>query len=553
MKQIVEVAEEIGIGRDELELYGSFKAKVKLSVLERIKSKPQGRYIIVTAITPTPFGEGKTVTTIGLAMALSRIGKSAIATLRQPSLGPVFGIKGGATGGGLSQVMPLEEINLHFTGDTHAVGVAHNLLCAILDNSLWHSNKLDIDEKSILLNRVVDVSDRVLRNIIIRNSKFERESGFDITPASEVMAILALSISLRDMRERLGKIIVGETRNKKPVTAEDLKAAGAMAILLKDAIKPNLAQTTEGTPVFIHTGPFGNIAHGSSSCIADMIATCLAQYTVTESGFGADLGFEKFIDIKCRQSRLVPDAAVIVCTVRAMKIHSGKYEGVPRKSLLSELSKKDLDATISGCKNLVSMLKIVSLTKIPSIVAINRFEQDSDEEIDAIKKIAKDAGASGVEISEVYTKGSQGGVSLARAVISAIDKNLKTNGSRFNFIYPLSMSIKEKIETLAKKCYGAKDVMYSPLALEKIKLFTEWKLDKLPICMAKTQLSLSHDPKMKGSPEGFTFPIQDIRVSQGAGFIVPISGEIKLMPGLPENPRAAQMEIDEKGNIEGLS
>jgi len=552
MKPILEIAEEMGLKEEELDLYGRYKAKVSLSVLDRLKDKPDGKYITVTAITPTPLGEGKTVTNVGLAMALNKIGKNAINTLREPSMGPVFGIKGGAAGGGYSQVVPMEDINLHFTGDIHAVGAANNLLAAFLDTHLLKGNKLNIDPLTITWNRVVDISDRALREIVVglggRANGIPRQTGYDITVASEVMAILSLSLNLFDLRERLGKIIVANTYDKKIVTAEDLKCAGAMAVLLKEALKPNLIQTLENTPCFMHTGPFANIAHGNNSILEDKIALKLADYVVTESGFGADCGAEKLFDIKCRQGNLAPNAVVLTCSVRALKMHGGGITLTPGHKVDKEaMGKENVEAVEKGCENLEKQIENLKLFGIPVVVAINKFDTDTKNEIEAVKEKAKNAGAEKAVISEVWAKGGEGGAELAEAVVEACEKK---NG--FHFLYPLDIPIKEKIETIATKVYGADGVEYSSLAERKIKLFTQWGLDKLPICMAKTHLSLSHDPNLKGRPRGFKVPIRDVRPSAGAGFLYPLCGEMRTMPGLPSHPAGMDVDIDEEGKTVGL-
>ncbi len=551
IRPIAEIAERLGILPDELEFYGKFKAKVDLKIRDRIQNRPKGKYVDVTAITPTPLGEGKTVTTIGLSQALAKIGKRVITCLRQPSLGPVFGIKGGAAGGGYAQVIPMEDFNLHLTGDVHAVGLAHNLLAAFLDNSLYHKNPLNINPYSITWPRVVDVSDRALRKVIIglggKEDGVPRESSFDITVASEVMAILALTTDLFDLRKRLGKIVVAATKDGNPVTADDLKAAGAMAVLLKDAIKPTLMQTLEHTPCFVHAGPFANIAHGNSSVIADLIGIHLAEYLVTESGFGADCGAEKFFNIKCRVSGLTPDAVVIVCSVRALKMHSGRFRVVPGRPLPEKLLKEDPNAVLEGAANLTKHIENVRLFGIPVVVAINRFPTDFDSEIAAIHQAALAAGADDAVESNVWAKGGEGGRRLAEAVVAASAKP-----SQFRFLYPLEASIKEKIETIATKIYGAERVEYSPLAEEKINHYTNLGYANLPICMAKTHLSLSHDPKLKGRPTGFSLPIRDIRLAAGAGFLYPLCGEMRTMPGLPSEPAGTKVDIDQAGNVVGL-
>ncbi|MDA8218248.1 MAG: formate--tetrahydrofolate ligase [Dehalococcoidales bacterium] len=551
MKPIAAIAEELGLTDDEIELYGKYKAKVSLDVRERLKDKPNGKYIDVTAITPTPLGEGKTVTTIGLSMALNRIGKKTVTCIRQPSLGPVFGIKGGAAGGGYSQVVPMEDFNLHLTGDTHAVSMAHNLLAAFVDNHIMHGNSLDIDPFSITWPRVLDISDRSLRRIVIglggKDNGVPRESGFDIAVASEVMAILALTTGLRDLRERLGRIVIGFSKSGKPITADDLHAAGAMTVLMRDAIKPNLLQTLEHTPCFVHAGPFANIAHGNNSIVADQIALKLGDYVVTESGFGADMGAEKFMDIKCRYSGLTPNCVVIVATVRALKMHSGRFKVVAGKPLDPGLVQENLLAVADGCANLEKQVENMKQFGVPVVVALNRFTADTSKEIELVQKRAVEAGAEGAYVSEVWAKGGAGGEELARAVAKAADKP-----SNFQFLYPLDASIKEKIEAIATKIYGADGVDYLPAAEQKIRLYTKTGYDKLPICMAKTHLSLSHDQNLKGRPRGFRVPIRDIRASMGAGFLYPLLGEMRTMPGLPSVPAGNVVDIDEEGRTLGL-
>lgn len=552
MKDIREIADSIGLDEKLLELYGNYKAKVSLDVIEDFKDRPNGKYIDVTAITPTPLGEGKTVTTIGLSMALNKIGKKTITCIRQPSLGPVFGIKGGAAGGGYSQVIPMEDFNLHLTGDIHAVSIAHNLLAAFLDTHIMKGNELNIDPFSITLNRVVDVSDRALRNIVIglggALNGIPRETGYDISVASEVMAILALTTSLKDLRQRLAGMVVGSTFEGKAVTAEDLKAAGAMTVLLKDAIKPNLLQTIEHTPCFVHAGPFANIAHGNSSVLADQVAIKLGEYIVTESGFGADCGAEKFMNIKCRYSGLKPDAVVIVATIRALKMHGGGFEFIPGQGVDKELmEKQNVEAVEKGCENLEKMIENMKLFGVPVVVAVNHFESDTAEEIEVVREKAKAAGAEDAVISKVWLNGGDGGTELAEAVVKAAEKP-----SEFKFLYPLDWSIKKKIETIATKIYGADGVDYAPEAEKKIDLYTKQGFDKLPMCMAKTHLSLSHDPNLKGRPTGFTVPIRDVRASVGAGFLYPLLGQMRTMPGLPKVPAGTKVDIDDDGNIVGL-
>ena len=551
MKPIVEIAESLGLSPDDIDLYGKYKAKVSLEVLKNLSEKPQGKYIDVTAITPTPLGEGKTVTTIGLSQALNKIGKKSIVCIRQPSLGPVFGIKGGAAGGGYSQVVPMEDFNLHLTGDTHAVATAHNLLAAFIDNHLHHGNKLNIDPFTISWPRVVDISDRALRKIVIglggKTNGVPRESSFDIAVASEVMAILALTTDIFDLRARLGRIVIGYDNNKKPVTAEDLHCAGAMTVLMKEAIKPNLLQTLENTPCFVHAGPFANIAHGNSSIIADQIALRLSDYVVTESGFGADCGMEKFMDIKCRYSGLIPNCVVMVTSVRALKMHSGKYKVVAGKPLDTGLTCEDIEAVEKGAENMVKQIENARLFGVPVVVAINLFASDTDREVETVGKIALENGAFAVEVSEVWEKGGEGGKDLAEAVVRACNEP-----QNFHFLYPLDIPIKEKIEIIATQIYGADGVTYEPKAEAGIKRFTELGWDKLPICMAKTHLSLSHDPNLKGRPRGFKVPVRDIRPSIGAGFLYPLCGEMSTMPGLPSEPAGNKVDIDGEGRVVGL-
>ena len=551
MRPIMEIAGKLGLAEDELDLYGRYKAKVHLDVLKRLQDRPNGKYIDVTAITPTPLGEGKTVTTIGLSQALGAIGKNVITCIRQPSLGPVFGIKGGAAGGGYSQVIPMEDFNLHLTGDVHAVGIANNLLAAMIDAHLKHGNKLGIDPRTISWRRVIDLNDKWgVYNIVAGlggENRVVRETGFDITVASEVMAILALAISLQDLRQRLGRIIVAQTWDGQPVTAEQLRAAGAMAVLLKDALMPNLMQTLEHTPVFVHAGPFANIAQGNSSIIADRIALKLGDYVVTESGFGADLGMEKFMDIKCRVSGLAPNCVVIVATVRALKMHGGVGNVRPGKPLPPELITENLPALEKGCANLTKHVENARLFGVPVVVAVNRFTEDTDAEVELIRKMAIQAGAEGAYLSEVWAKGGDGGRELAEAMVAACEKP-----SQFKLLYPDDAPIKQKIETIATRIYGADGVDYDAVAERKIETYTRWGLGNLPICMAKTHLSLSHDGNLKGRPTGFRVPIRDIRPSAGAGFLYPLLGAFTTMPGLPSAPAAFNVDIDENGNILGL-
>jgi formate--tetrahydrofolate ligase len=548
---ITDIARALGIEDDELELYGKTKAKIALSALKRLASRPNGKYIDVTAITPTPLGEGKTTTTIGLSMALNRVGARTIAAIRQPSLGPVFGIKGGAAGGGYAQVVPMEEFNLHLTGDVHAISLAHNLLAAMIDNSITHGNKLRIDPHTITWPRVVDVSDRALRKIVVglggKENGYPRETGFDISVASEVMAILGLTTSLKDLRARLGRIVIGLDQDGKAVTAEDLRTAGAMAVLLRDAIKPTLLQTTENTPVLIHAGPFANIAHGNSSIIADLIGLKLADCVVTESGFGADMGMEKFMNIKCRYSGLVPDAVVMVCTVRALKMHSGRFRVVAGRPLDPGLTREDLKAVEDGVPNLEKQIENARLFGVPVVVAINPFPTDTPAEIELIRQRALAAGAEGAYRSDVWAKGGAGAEDLARAVLKAAERP-----KQFRFLYELDRPIKEKIETIATKIYGAAGVDYLPAADQQIKKYTDLGYANLPICMAKTHLSLSHDPNLKGRPTGFRVSIREVRASMGAGFLYPLLGEMRTMPGLPSEPNTWKIDLDDDGNVVGL-
>ena len=551
IKPIIEIAESCGLEEDDLDLFGKYKAKVHLDVIEKLKDRPNAKYIDVTAITPTPLGEGKTTTSVGLAMGLNKIGKRAILAIRQPSMGPTFGIKGGAAGGGHAQVVPMEDFNLHLTGDIHAVGVAHNLLSAFLDNHLSKGNKLRIDPFTISWNRVLDISDRNLRKIITglggKADGIPRESGFDISVASEVMAILALARDLKDLRERLGKIVVALNEDGEPVTAEDLKAAGAMTVLMKDALMPNLMQTLENTPAFVHAGPFANIAHGNSSILADEIAIKLGDYLVTESGFGADIGAEKFMNIKCRYSGLKPAAVVLVSTIRALKMHSGDFNVVAGRPLDEGLLKENVDAVERGCANLEKQIENMRHFGVPVVVAINAFPTDTEAEEWVVSERAMAAGAFKVATYEGWARGGAGSEELAHAVVEAAEQP-----SEFKFLYPLDIPIKEKIEAIATKIYGATGVSYSPLANRQIKAFTKAGFDKLPMCMAKTHLSLSHDPTLKGRPTGFELPIREVRASVGAGFLYPLCGEMRTMPGLPTNPAGNNVDIDEDGKIVGL-
>lgn len=567
IRPIVQVAENYGICDECIDHFGKYKAKVRLEFLKQNESAPKrAKYIDVTAITPTPLGEGKTTTTVGLTQGLGYIGKKAIAAIRQPSMGPTFGIKGGAAGGGYSQIVPMEDFNLHLTGDIHAVAAAHNLCATALDARMYHEGrwsdaffekqglkKLNIDPYQVLWRRVLDMNDRALRNVILGVDGVEngplRQSGFDIAVASEVMAILALSKDLRDLRERIGRIVIAIDKAGKAVTTEDLGIAGAMTILLKDAIKPNILQTLEEQLAFVHAGPFANIAHGNSSVIADLIAVKVGDYVVTESGFGADMGFEKFVDIKCRTSGIFPDAAVIVATVRALKMHGGGPKVTPGKPLATEYKEENVELVKKGVANLVAHLGIVRKFGVPAVVAINAFPTDTQAEWDVIKEAALKAGAVDAVVTRNWADGGAGAAELAQAVVKAAERP-----SEVKPFYPLELGIKEKIERIALEVYGAERVSYSPEAEKAIGTFSELGYDRLPICMAKTQYSLSHDPALKGAPKGFVFPINDVRVAAGAGFIYPLSGEINTMPGLSSKPGYLGMDLDpETGKIKGLS
>jgi len=552
LQEITKIAKYIGIRDKHLEPYGKYKAKISLDLLKSLGKRRNGKYIFVTAMTPTPLGEGKTVTTIGLSMALNKKNKKAACCIRQPSLGPTFGIKGGGTGGGHSQVIPMEDINLHLTGDSHAVTAAHNLCAAFIDNSIYRGNPLDIDLNSITWNRVLDVNDRVLRNVSIgMGTKVDgvtRRSGFDITAASELMAILALSDSLQEMRKRIGQIIIAYNKKDKPITAENIGAAGAMTVLLRDALKPNLVQTIEGTPCFMHTGPFANIAHGSSSILADKMALKLCDYVVTEGGFGADMGAEKFFNIKCRASGLKPDAVVLVCTLRALKIHSGDFEMKSGRIMDNLIFRENVSAVERGCTNLDKQIENVKCYGVPVIVCLNRFNTDSEKEITALGKCAVAHGADAFCVSELWQKGSEGGAN----VVDTVEDVLKNKKSHFRFLYPVDLSIREKISRVAKTMYGAKEVVYSSEVDKKARLFKKLKLSDMPVCLAKTQFSLSHDPKRKGRPRNFKLPVNDIHLASGAGYIHVSCGDIKTMPGLPKNPVGTKMDIDKNGQITGL-
>jgi methylenetetrahydrofolate dehydrogenase (NADP+)/methenyltetrahydrofolate cyclohydrolase/formyltetrahydrofolate synthetase len=605
LKPIAKVAEEVGLLAEELELYGNYKAKVRLEVLERLRDVPDGKYIDVTAITPTPLGEGKSTTMVGLSQALgAHLGKRVFTCIRQPSQGPTFGIKGGAAGGGYSQVVPMEDFNLHLTGDIHAITAANNLLAAAIDARIFHESKqpdneklfnalcpadkqgnrrfspsmlrrlkklgiektdpneltpeekkrfarLDIDPSTITWRRVVDTNDRFLREIEVGlgpEEQMPRHTGYDITVASEIMAILALTSDLADMRDRMGRIVIGTSKAGEAVTAEDLGAAGAMTVLMKDAIMPNLMQTLEGTPVFVHAGPFANIAHGQSSIIADKIALKLADYVVTESGFGADIGMEKFFDIKCRYSGLVPQVVVMVATVRALKMHGGGPKVVAGRPLNAAYTEENLDLLRAGLGNLQHHIRNARRYGVNVVVAVNSFATDTPNEVELVRQAAVEAGAEDAVVCTHWMDGGKGAVALAEAVVKAAEK--PTN---FKFLYDLNLSIKEKIEIICTQIYGADGVDYLPEAEEKIALYTRLGFDKLPLCMAKTHLSLSHDPEVKGVPKGFRVPIRDIRASVGAGFLYPLLGTMRTMPGLPTRPVFYDVDLDlETGRVLGL-
>ena len=543
MQKITDVAAKLGISEDDIELYGKYKAKLSYDLIRRVKDKKDGKLILVTAITPTPAGEGKSTTTVGLAQGLAKLGKKVIVALREPSLGPCMGIKGGAAGGGYSQVVPMEDINLHFTGDFHAITSAHMLLAAMLDNHIQQGNALNIDPRRIAWKRVVDMNDRELRNIVVglggKAHGVPRQDGFDITVASEVMAILCLANSLHDLKERLAKIIVAYDYNGNPVTAGQIKAQGAMAALLKDAVKPNLVQTLENVPAIIHGGPFANIAHGCNSVMATQTGLKLADYTITEAGFGADLGAEKFFDIKCRYAGLKPDATVIVATVRALKMHGG----VPK----TDLKTPNVEAVKKGLVNLEKHIENVKKFGVPCVVAINIFAQDTAEELEAVREHCAKHGVN-VALSDVFAKGGEGGIDLAKEVIALAD----SGESKFAPIYPLDMSLKGKIETIAKEIYGADGVNYTKEADKALKEFEELGYGNLPICMAKTQYSFSDDPALLGRPSGFKITIRNCRIAAGAGFIVVLTGDVMTMPGLPKVPAAEKIDVTDDGVISGL-
>lgn len=543
IKPISDIAEKLGISADELEFYGKYKAKLPLSLLKKYENKEDGKLILVTAINPTPAGEGKTTVTVGLGEAMNRIGKKAVIALREPSMGPVFGIKGGAAGGGYAQVIPMEDINLHFTGDMHAITAANNLLCAIIDNHIQQGNELRIDPRRILFKRCLDMNDRALRNVVIglggKVNGVPREDGFMITVASEIMAILCLSSGIKDLKDRLGSILTAYTYDGTPVYARDLNAVGSMATLLKDAIKPNLVQTLENTPALMHGGPFANIAHGCNSVTATRLALKLGDYCITEAGFGADLGAEKFLDIKCRCAGLKPSCVVIVATIRALKYNGG----VPK----TELSKENIVALKNGIVNLETHIENMKKYGLPVVVAINRFATDTEAEIETIEAFCKEKDVP-VSLTEVFARGGEGGKELAEKVV----KTIETKEAHFKPIYDEKLSIKEKLNVLAKEIYRAGDVVFTSNAEKAISEIEKLGKDKLPICVAKTQYSLSDDPQKLGSPKGFTLTVRDVRLSAGAGFIVALTGDIMTMPGLPKQPAAYKIDVDDDGNVSGL-
>jgi formyltetrahydrofolate synthetase len=538
LRPIAEIAEQLGLEPDEYDLYGKYKAKVDLSVVERLAGEPDGKLVCVTAITPTKAGEGKTTTSVSLTQGLGHIGRKVALCLREASLGPVFGIKGGAAGGGYAQVVPMEDLNLHFTGDIHAITAANNLLAAMLEAHLLHGNTLGIDPLTVSWRRCMDINDRALRSIVVglggRTNGYVRETGFDITAASEVMAILAVARDLGDLRRRLGAITVAYTWEGEPVTAEQLRAAGSMTVLLKDAIKPNLVQTLEGQAAFVHCGPFANIAHGNNSLVADLVALKLGDYVVTESGFGSDMGMEKFLDIVCRIGGLSPSAVVLVATARALKHHGGDPDG-------------GVDAIERGAANLERHLGIVGEFGLKAVVAVNRFPGDTDEEVETLRRLALDYGAHAAELNEAFERGGEGAAALAEAVVDAAE-----SPSAFDFVYPLDAPIDAKVEAICKRVYGADGVVFLPAAQEKIRVFTEQGFDTLPVCMAKTHLSLSHDPALLNAPTGFAVTVRDIRAYTGSGWLVPLLGDMQTMPGLGVKPAAFDVDVDERGRTVGL-
>lgn len=570
LRPLAEIAERIGLREDELIPFGHTKAKIHLDALKRIGSNPRGKYVVVTAITPTPLGEGKTTTTVGLTQGLGHIGKEAIACIRQPSMGPTFGIKGGAAGGGYSQVVPMDEFNLHLTGDIHAITAAHNLVAAAIDARWYHETRLSdeelaelglerlsIDVFNLQWNRVVDINDRALRHVVVglggKADGRPRETGFDITVASELMAILALvdgdsyASALRNLRERIGRVVFGTSKDGTPLTLEDLRVAGAVAVLMKDTLHPNLMQTLEGQAAFVHAGPFGNIAHGNSSILADRVALHLGDYVITEAGFGADMGMEKFMNIKCRTSGLKPDCVVLVATVRALKTHGGGPKVVLGRPLAKAYTEENLSLLQAGIPNLEAHIANARRFGVPVVVAINSFLTDTWAEVQLIREAALGAGAVDAVVSEHWAKGGEGAAALAEAVVKACDEP-----SEFSYLYPLNMSIRDKIEVICREIYGASGVEYSPLAARQIDDFERAGFGYLPICMAKTHLSISHDPNLKGAPKGFVVPVREVRASVGAGFIYPILGEMRTMPGLGTTPAFMNVDIDEDGNVVGL-
>jgi formate--tetrahydrofolate ligase len=538
LRPITEIAEAAGLEPDEVETYGRYKAKVNLSVLDRLADRPNGKLINVTAITPTKAGEGKSTTSVSLTQGLGHIGKDVALCLREASLGPVFGIKGGAAGGGYAQVVPMEDMNLHFTGDIHAIGAANNLLAALLEAHLLHGNKLGIDPLTISWRRCMDINDRSLRDVVVglggKANGYPRQTGFDITAASEVMAIVAVAADLHDLRRRLGAITVAQTYEGEPVTAEQLQAAGSMAVLLKDTIKPNLVQTLEGQPAFVHCGPFANIAHGNNSLVADRVALKLADYVVTESGFASDMGMEKFMDIVCRLGDIRPDAVVLVATVKALKHHGGDPDG-------------GLETIEIGAANMARHLGIIREFGLNAVVAVNKFPGDTEEEVELVRRIAIENGAFAAEVNDAFMRGGAGATALAEAVAAAADEP-----SSFDFVYPLDAPIEDKIEAIAKRVYGADGIFLQPAARAKVKQFTKSGLDGLPICMAKTHLSLSHDPTLTNAPVGFTVGVRDLRAYTGAGWIVALCGDMQTMPGYGKTPAAFDVDIDERGEVVGL-
>jgi formate--tetrahydrofolate ligase len=550
-KPIPEIAARMGIGEHLLQPYGDDVAKIKLAAIDELADRPKAKYVVVTAITPTPLGEGKTTTTVGLGQAMQHIGKNAVISLRQPSMGPTFGIKGGAAGGGYSQVIPMELLNLHLTGDFHAVTAAHNLLAAMVDNHLHHGNELGLDFHNITWRRVLDVNDRALRNIVIglggRMDGVTRESGFDITAASEVMAILALANSLDDMRERFGRIVVGYTVDGEPVTAEQLQTAGSMSVIMRDALSPNLLQTLENTPVIVHAGPFGNIAHGNSSVVGDLIGIRGGDYLITEAGFGADMGAERFFNIKCRASGLAPNAAVLVATVRALKAHSGKYQIVAGRPLPDELLQENPEDVAAGAENLRKQIANVQAHGVTPVVAINGFPTDHASEHAVVRAIAEEMGAR-VAVCTHFSDGGAGATELAEAVVEACDEK-----NRFGYLYADSDSLTTKIETVATRIYGADHVEYTPAAAKQLQTFESNGFGRMPVCIAKTHLSISGDPSLKGAPTGHTLHVREARASVGAGFVYPICGTMSTMPGLAKAPAASRIDFDDDGEIIGLS